>query len=85
MVNLGVAEALQDGPKTALELAAAAGPGTNAEWLARVLKMAAELGLVRVQRGLKIDRETSCNVKYALIQKFNQCFHIAMGVESQKQ
>jgi hypothetical protein len=46
LVNLGVAEALREGPKTAAQLAAAAGPNTNAEWLARVLKLAAELGLV---------------------------------------
>lgn len=50
MLNLGVAESLQRGPKTATELAAEAGPNTNAEWLARVLKLAAELGLVRAVR-----------------------------------
>lgn len=46
ILNLGVAEALREGPKTAQQLAAAAGPNTNPEWLARVLKLAAELGLV---------------------------------------
>ena len=46
MHNLGVPEALQSGPKTAAELAALAGPDTNPEWLARVLKYAAEHGLV---------------------------------------
>jgi hypothetical protein len=49
MVNLGIAEALRAGPKTAQQLAEASGPQTNAEWLARVLKLAAELGLVREQ------------------------------------
>lgn len=53
-VNLGVAEALKDGPKTAAQLAAAAGPNTNAEWLARVLKLAAELGLVGLPRVLPL-------------------------------
>lgn len=48
IVNLGIAEALREGPKTAQQLASAAGPKTNAEWLARVLKLAAELGLVSV-------------------------------------
>ena len=46
MHNLGVPEALQSGPKTAAELAALVGPDTNPEWLARVLKYAAEHGLV---------------------------------------
>lgn len=46
ILNLGIAEALREGPKTAQQLAAAAGPRTNAEWLSRVLKLAAELGLV---------------------------------------
>jgi len=47
MHNLGVPEALQSGPKTAAELAALVGPDTNPEWLARVLKYAAEHGLVK--------------------------------------
>jgi hypothetical protein len=46
IVNLGIADFLIEGPKTAQQLAEAAGPQTNAEWLARVLKLAAELGLV---------------------------------------
>jgi hypothetical protein len=49
MVNLNIAEALKQGPKTSQQLAEAAGPQVNAEWLARVLKLAAELGLVREQ------------------------------------
>lgn len=50
IVNLGIPEALKDGPKTADQLAAAAGRNTNPDWLCRVLKLAAEVGLVRSMR-----------------------------------
>jgi hypothetical protein len=60
LLNLRLAEALTNGPQTAQQLADWAAAKTGAkihpEWLARVLKLAAELGLVSWVEGLHAYR-----------------------------